>query len=233
MGAGLVSAAFAQAQPAVTGQQQMDPRFRTTVTADVIENNNQAFRHRVLSELVERPAPQVGQTRAAIEAVYGPARSELAPGREYDIYTNELDLVDGKMFRRQLSENALRIYEVSYSAGATRTANDKATDIKQRVIPRIGDHRNLVDLMLGRPYHRYDLQEGQRAVYGIPKQRFVYYNDVISSPFTAANMYFNNEGFLVGQEFMPSRMQGWHTLTTAGRYVDFPTRFQPDRRVGR
>lgn len=226
-GLGLVTGAFAQAQP-VAGQE-----LRSTINADVIDTNNELFRNRIRTEMVQKPAPQVGQTRAAIEAIYGPAWEALAPGKNYEIYTNEYDLTDGRMFRRQITDADLRIYEVSYSTGAMKTANDKAVDVKLRVIPRIGDHKNLVSKMLGEPYSRYGLQDGQHVVFGVPKHRYVFYNEIIDDPFTAINMYFNTQDFLVGQEFMPSRKQGEYVLTSAGRYVEFQTRSQPDRNIGK
>jgi hypothetical protein len=227
---GLTASVFAEDKP-LRGQ-ELDPNFKGTVNVDVIDNNNSTFSDRIQTELVERPAPQVGQTRAAIEALYGPAMVSLAPNKEYEVYTNEFDLTDGKMFTRQLTQEALRIYEISYNTGDHKSANDKAVDVKLRVIPRVGDHKNLVSKLLGEPSSISMGQNRQHATFGIPKQRFVFYNDVISSPFEAVNMYFNTDGFLVGQEFMPARSQGNYVLTSAGRYVEFDNRWQPDRKIG-
>jgi hypothetical protein len=232
---GLTAAAFA-ADNMMSGTtmrgQELDPNFKGTVNVDVIDDNNTTFFDRIRTELIERPAPQVGQTRAAIEALYGPAWSELAPNKEYEVYTNEFDLTDGKMFRRQLTNEGLRIYEVSYNTGAHETPNDKAVDVKLRVIPRVGDHKNLISKMMGDPVNKSMDQDGQHLVYSIPKHRYVFYNDVIASPFEHINTYFNADGFLVGQEFMPGRMQGQYVLTSAGRYVEHENKWQPDRKVG-
>lgn len=215
-----------------TRGQELDPNFKGTINVDVIDNNNQAFSDRMQSEMVEKPSPQVGQTRAAIEALYGPAIPSLAPNKEYEVYTNEWDLTDGKMFNRKFSHDALRIYEISYNAGALKSPNDTATDVKLRIVPRIGDHKNLITKMLGEPINAVSSQAGQHSVYGIPKHRYVFYNDVLSSPFEAINMYFNAEGYLVGQEFMPRGNQGNYVLTSTGRYVEVESKFQPDRKVG-
>lgn len=230
MSLSITAGAFALDKP-LRGQ-ELDPNFKGTVNVDVIDNNNMTFGDRIQTELVEKPAPQVGQTRAAIEALYGPCQTSLAPNKDYELYTNEFDLTDGKMFRRSLDHEDLRIYEVSYNTGAHKSPNDKAVDVKLRVIPRVGDHRNLVSKIMGEPINQFTQQDGQRAIYGIPKERHVFYNDVLPSPFEAVNMYFNAEGNLVGQEFMPSRSQGFYTMTSAGRYVEFDGKWQPDRKVG-
>lgn len=231
MSVGLTAGAFAQNQPTMLTQTQV-PSYKGTVNVDVIDADSGLFSKRIQSELVDRPAPQVGQTRAAIEALYGPAMSTLAPNKSYDIYTNEYDLAAGKMFRRQLSQEATRIYEVSYTMGAAKSPNDKASDVKLRVIPRVGDHRNLVSKMLGEPINMFTEHAGQRIIFEIPKSRYVFYNDVISSPFTAINAYFNTEGYLVGQEFMPSRYRGQHVMTSANRYIEFESKRQPDSKIG-
>jgi len=102
--------------------------------------------------------------------------------------------------------------------------------VKQRVIPRIGDNRNLVEKMLGEPigisankYH---------VVYGIPQERYAFYNEVISSPYRALNAYYNAQGDLVGQEFMPTGIPQGTVLTTAHRFVEFESNGQPDSKVG-
>ncbi len=219
-----------------TNQQVMmgqDPSYRGTVNVDVIESNNSGYMDRINSELVERPAPQVGQTRSAIEAMYGPAQTALAPNQNFEIYTNEIDLVDGKMFRRNLTQESLRIYEVTYNTGASKTANDTATDVKLRVIPRVGDHKNMVSKLLGEPIgHNVDMKN-QRSIYGIPKHRYVFYNDVLNSPFEAVNLYFNADGFVVGQEFVESRKQGDYAISSAGRLIEVESEWgSPDRKVG-
>ncbi len=225
MGLGVAAGAFADQHEAKT----VDPSYRGTVNVDVIDTNESNFRNRIQSELVERPAPQIGQTRAAIEAVYGPTQTALAPNKNYDVYTNEFDLTDGKMFRRTLNQRALRVYEVTYNTtGDQRTGNDKAVDVKLRVIPRVGDHKNMMTKLLGEPIQTFPNKEGQHAIFGIPKERFVFYNDVLASPYEAVNAYFNADGFMVGQEFMPVGYRGWTTLTSAGRSVEFESDRQPD-----
>jgi hypothetical protein len=241
LGLGMASGALAQTQPMVQQTQPMaQPApatgVRGTVNVDVIDTESATLIDRVKSDVANRPAPQVGQTRAAIEAIYGPSQTDLAPNKNYDLYTNEFDLTDGRMFERQLHPNTLRIYEVTYNtpptASVTKSATQTATDVKIRVIPRIGDHKNLVTKMLGEPLNRPSHERGQHVVYEIPKNRFVFYNDVLSSPFTALNMYFNTDGYLVGQETMPSRMRGQHVITSAGRYIPFESRYQPDTKIG-
>jgi hypothetical protein len=243
MSFGIVASAMAQTQSGditIRTQQQgvttttttLDPSYRSTVNVNVIDNNAIGFQDRISQELVDRPAPQVGQTRAAIEAIYGPAQTALAPGKSFDIYTNETDLTGGKMFNRNLTPNRLHIYEVSYNAAATKTATDKAVDVKERVIPRIGDHKNLVTKMLGQPINAHTMASNSGPVlYGIPKQRYTFYNDVLSSPFTAVNTYYNTDGFLVGQEFVPLRMRGQHAISSAGRYIPVMSDHQPDVKV--
>lgn len=231
---GLTAGAFAQqTMPTTTTTTMVTPQesVRGTVNVDVIDNDNENFGNRIQTELVERPAPQVGQTRAAIEAIYGPATRELAPNKPYEVYTNERDLAGGRMFNRNLTEDMLRIYEVSYSAGATKSPNDKAVDVKLRVIPRIGDHKNLVNKMMGEPISKINDQQGQHTVYAIPKHRYIFYSDVLTSPFEAINTFYNAEGFMVGQEFAPGRYRGFHVLTSAGRYTELESKRQPDVKV--
>lgn len=224
---GMANVSFADRGP------ELDPNFKATVNVDVIDANNETFRDRINTELVERPAPQVGQTRAAIEAMYGPAMPSLAPNKNYEVYTNEFDLTDGRRFQRMLSNDGLRIYEVKFRSGAHKSQNDKAVDVKLRVIPRVGDHMNMISKMMGNPStSRTRPQGGQQATFSIPKERFVFYNDVITSPFEAVNMYFDADGFLVGQEFMPGRAHGQYVLTSAGRYVEFESKAQLDRKIG-
>ncbi len=233
MGIGLTAGAFAD-QPQVQNGTIINPSYKSSVNIDVIEKNELGYKERIQSELVQRSAPQVGETRAAVEAIYGPSWTSLAPNKNYEIYTNEYDLTDGKMFRRNLSDDALRVYEVTYNAtDGNKTANDKVVCVALRVIPKLGDHINLVTRLLGSPISSINGQDGQHVIYGIPKQRYVFYNDVLSSPFEAVNAYFNAEGYMVGQEFMPSRNQGFTTRTTAERFVEFDNQFQPDRKVGK
>jgi hypothetical protein len=230
MGLGISAQGFADDPP--TQGQITDPNFKGTVNMDTIDQDAPNFVDRVNNDLVNRPAPQVNQTRAAIEAIYGPAQTDLAPNKDYEVYTNEFDLVDGKLFRRQIKTDSLRIYEVTYCAGPHKSTNDRATDVKLRVIPRVGDHINLVQKMLGRPLDRVSTHDQQHVVYGIPKQRWVFYNDVISTPQTAINAYYNADGYLVGEEFVPLAWRGSYALTSAGRYTEIQTRFEPDTKVG-
>ena len=227
-----VSMANAMAATTEDRGPELDPNFKGVVNVDVIENNNMTFIDRMRKELADKPAPQVGQTRAAIEAIYGPSQFSLAPGKEYQVYTNEYDVTDGKMFRRSLSQTALRVYEVTYSEGNHQTAGDKATDVKLRVIPRLGDHKNMISKLMGETNaaREWD-QDGQHAIYSIPRERFVFFNDVITNPFEAVNYYFNSDGFVVGQEFLPPN-HGSYVLTSTGRYVEFKSKAQPDRKVG-
>jgi len=211
----------------------MDTSYKATVNVDVIDANNMNYQDRIRTELVERPAPQVGQTRAAIESLYGPAMKAMAPGKDYDIYTNEADMVDGKMFKRALSQTGLRVFEVSYNNdGPNKSANDKAVDVKLRVIPRVGDNRNLVEKLLGAPVVNVSASDKGHVIYGIPQERFAFYNDVISSPHKAINAYYNAQGDLVGQEFLPMGYQGGTALSSAHRFIEFESKAQPDTKVG-
>ncbi|MCA9788558.1 MAG: hypothetical protein KC476_02090 [Cyanobacteria bacterium HKST-UBA06] len=212
---------------------ELDPNFKGVINVDVIESDNMTYIDRIRKELLDKPAPQVGQSRAAIEAMYGAPLYNMAPGKDYMVYSNEYDITDGKVFRRNLSHKNLRLYEVSFNnQGAPSAPGDKATDVKLRVVPRLGDHKNLIDKLLGQPVASRDMNdEGQHGVYSIPRERFVFYNDVISNPYEAINLYFNAEGFVVGQEFLPPN-HGSYVLSSTGRYVPFSTKAQPDRKIG-
>ncbi len=217
-----------------TQAQELNPSYKTTINATIIDNNSSAFIDRVRNEVVDKPAPQVGQTRAAIEAIYGPARNDLAPNKNYEVYTNEYELIGGKMFKRNISPGSLKVYEVAFGPNnGIPTANDKASCVQLKVIPSVGDHKNMVTELLGKPMEVPAVDGGERIVYGIPKQRYIYYNDVLSSPFQAINAYFNSDGYMVGQEFMPSRYQGYYAMTSAHRYVEFAGETgQIDRKIG-
>lgn len=212
---------------------ELDPNFKGVINVDVIESDNMTYIDRIRKELLDKPAPQVGQTRAAIEAMYGMPMFSMAPGKDYMVYTNEMDITDGKVFRRNLSHKNLRVYEVSYNnTGAPSSPNDKAVDVKLRVVPRLGDHKNLIEKLLGTPVASRQVDDnGQHAIFAIPRERFVFYNDVVSNPYEAVNLYFNAEGFVVGQEFLPPN-HGSYVLSSTGRYVPFESKAQPDRKVG-
>jgi len=215
-----------------TRDQSMDPNFKATVNQSVVDTD-MSFSDRLRADIKNRPAPQIGQTRGAIEAIYGPAETALAPNKDYQIYTNEYEIIDGKMFHRTLTHKDLKIYEVTYNTtSGVKSGDDKITDVRERVIPRVGDHKNLVGKMLGYPMNVVSDDHGNHIVYGIPKERYGFYNSTISTPFEAVNMYFNSDGFLVGQEFMPAFGQGQHVLTSAGRYIEYQSNNQPDQKVG-
>lgn len=210
------------------------PPYQGTINVDIVDPGSENFENRVRCDVVNKPAPHVGQTRAAVEATYGPAQEALAPGKPYGIYTNEADLAGGQYFLRNISQQNLRIYEVTYNNTGLKTANDKVVDVKERVVPRIGDHRNLVTKLLGgdqASIYRVN-NSSEHMVYGIPRMRYIYYNNVLRSPFKAVNAFFSTDGFLVGQEFMPYRMPNTYVFTSAHRYVEYPAKWQIDRKIG-
>jgi hypothetical protein len=221
--------------PVSTGPAVVDPAYRGTVNVDIVDPGAENFTNRVRCDVVNKVPPHVGETRAAVEASYGPAQTALAPGKPYEIYTNEADLSAGRYFLRNISQQNLRVYEITYNNnGLLKSATDKVVDVKLRVIPRIGDHRNLVTKLLGddeASIYRVDPQ-GEHVVYGIPRMRYIYYSDVLKSPFKDMNAFFSNDGFLVGQEFMTYRLPNQYVHTTAGRYVEHQAKWQPDRKIG-
>jgi hypothetical protein len=195
-----------------------------------------AFRTRQINDVYQRPAPQPGMTRGAIEAIWGPSQtSTLSPGRDVSIYVNNNELIDGHLMSRYVPPHHVKVYEVVYCDSKDPLGSSDATAVSVTPVmrPRVGDHKNMFSLFLVAPTYTGVTSVGSSALinagnrksiqyYSIPHEIYKNYRAITDNPFMMVKAYTDADGKVVAQEFVHDRQQ-WasgYAFSSAQRYTE-------------
>jgi hypothetical protein len=204
--------------PAIRGQ---------IINSQVIDNNTGSFRDRLNTNVVNRPAPTPGMSRAAVEAMWGPSMtSQLRPGSPVSLYVNNQELIDGHVINRTISNRNLKVYEVTYTDSTEANPSAEACVVSVRPIftPAIGDHENMYSLLLNSqdnlPLYGFTNHDPNKGYYVIPEPRFRYYRDLADNPFELIRVSTDAQGIVIAQEFVEGRLPlGTYGFSSAQRYT--------------
>jgi hypothetical protein len=173
-------------------------------------------------------------TRAQVEGLWGPSQtSSLAPNKDVSIYVNNMELVDGKLFNRNISKQSLKVYEVTYtdSRAPLGRGDARVLTVEPVMMPRVGDHVNMFSLFMETPTPSgvsplgftpsYEGDRRQVAYFSIPAYQFEHYRELADNPFEVIRVYLDANSNVVGQEFLPWSpvAASWYGFTSAHRYT--------------